>query len=133
MRRNEEVTTFTGTEHDVGTLRIGRVKKDTANSVENQTDARRFLTINSAMNEKNLKTPENASYEESEIGSEQQNPAQEEPQKSRHLKDDLSGDNYINVPYSPYEWMKEVKTESTWSSIPPVHRSSGKRYARWRQ
>ena len=30
------------------------------------------------------------------------------PQQSRRLE---SGDNYVNVPYSPYEWMREVRTE----------------------
>jgi hypothetical protein len=31
--------------------------------------------------------------------------------QSRKLDDLVSGDNYINVPYSPYEWLREVKTE----------------------
>ena len=30
------------------------------------------------------------------------------PQQSRRLE---SSDNYVNVPYSPYEWMREVRTE----------------------
>lgn len=31
--------------------------------------------------------------------------------KKRRLDQIPSGDNYINVPYSPYEWLREVKTE----------------------
>jgi hypothetical protein len=29
----------------------------------------------------------------------------------RKLQDDQSGNNYVNVKYSPYEWMREVRTE----------------------
>ena len=40
---------------------------------------------------------------------------EEEARPERSLRklqnDPESGDNYINVPYSPYEWMREVRTE----------------------
>jgi len=36
---------------------------------------------------------------------------QKKLEESRRLNELGPGDNYINVPYSPYQWMREVKTE----------------------